>query len=102
MTRIKLPTTKRECMHDANNRHPTWRATDGDWGVCMMAPLHIERCIRMLIKNIRDLEDGDAMAGFDDWPWPQTEMTYIATDHLEMLLTERNRRIKAGKWKSVT
>lgn len=86
-------------MHDANNRHPTWRATDGAWSVCMMAPSHIERCIRMLIKNIRDARDLSEAIG-EDWPWPAFEIEYIAEDKLEMFLTERNRRIKAGKWKS--
>lgn len=100
MPRIVLPLNPKLCPHRI--KHAAWRATDGDYGVCMMAPSHITRCIRMLITSIRSLRNGDAALGDWDWPWPETEMVYIAEDHLETMLGERNRRIKEGRWRNVS
>lgn len=101
---IKLPANAQLCPHDANHRHPTWNASDGEWGLCMMAPAHIENCIKMLVRSIRYMRTSEDVfyPWTDDWPQPLyfTDVYDDAEGKLEMFVKERNRRIKLGRWKN--
>lgn len=106
MPRITLPSNPKLCPHRA--KHATWRAADGNRGVCMMAPGHIDRCIKMLLKSLKVyytipyiLFDDENEELWDDLE-PLVIELWRAEQWVEIFVAERNRRIKEGKWKSVT
>lgn len=119
--KIKLPANPHMCPHhdrycasvrfpvlsgcDCAQSHPQWKTSDGTYGVCMMAPAHIENCIRMLIANLRKWkqEDNRFFPWWDNCPSPIffSDLWINTEEKLSMFLKERDRRIKLGRWKNV-
>jgi len=80
--KIKLPTNDKLCPHDL--KHETWIGRDGvEYGICMMAPSHIQSVIRLLLNTV---QNGTALDSAN------------AIEILAWFTAERERRKNAGKW----